>query len=1125
MSFDVGGPSGAVAQLRRLLTDQGRCPGCAAVLPGERCAACGIDLSGPVGAHLLQLSRVADEVLGRREMVLEELRGWARQAASAPQTQPQVRPGSSSRSQPGPSSQPQSRPGPRVRPGPGFLPGSGPVPGKPLYEPVFTPAPPRPRPAWLSVNTVLVGVGALLLAVAAIGFLIFSWASIPLAGRAAVIGTATLAALGISAWLRPRLPETAEAVGALGVVLVLGDAWAIRSTGLFGAGEPRPWTYGGWALLLSGALIGAWAWKWRMRAGSHAAVVLLPVGASVLTSSLLTLTVDAPMAPGLLVGALVTLARRRLPPAWRSERTTAQVIAAVALVLSLQAVVLANLHEVVLTLLAIALVTAAQTGADASAPVGLRRTWSTAAGFVAVLTAVFAALDLARALGFYDAWAILPVTLLPALLLTGLSRLPQAPDAALRRIALGAGVLTGSVLTLLPSVAVAAVAVFGPYGQSSRSVSAVIDHDIDLTSRLDTSIWGVALGSFAIVAAATGIAARGPLFPGFVRRRLRSLSFVLTAVALLLITLIPPVPLIGNVALLIALATASAVLVVRDAEPPAPVLWTLSVFSGLHAVFLSWTTRELPVPITLLAIGAVLLARRRLTLRPLARAALAVVATGALPLVLVTFLDQIGSDEEPALVWTALVGGLLSAGLLTVPRLPVPPRARWDTSDRIPAAVPGLIALAVGLGTSGQSGYEPGWHLTLLLALTLATVIAGAVRLFPAAAAAFPIVPPLFAVTTTPLLGLLAWSLDGLDPLDPGLVWAFSTAVGAAVVTVLVLTGRLDRDRRIGAEAGLAVTGLVALAATGDVGRLWLTLLVVGVSATAIALTPDRTRVGWLAGALLMLSSWTRLWDADVRLVEAYTLPPALVLLGIQFWARRRRAREVGPEPVLLTPFVLGVLPSVLASGGGTLVRPVVLMVLAGVVVLVATRFGSSPFVRPALLGAAVTGVATALLRAGANLDETPLSLTDLEVWTVPAAVLLLVQGRDRFAAVGENGTPRSWVAFAPGLVLLLGPGLLFGVADGGSQVARPSLVILLAAGVTAAGAHWRLQAPLLLGSAALVIQAVVLLSPWMRTVGATVPLWAWAAIVGLALLVLGGGYEKRLNQLRSVRARVAALR
>ena len=86
----------------------------------------------------------------------------------------------------------------------------------------------------IGVQGLLVALGALLVAVAGIVFLVFAWDRLSLGGRALVVGALTLAAMAGATWLRPRLPETAEGIGAIATVLVLGDAWAIRATGLFG---------------------------------------------------------------------------------------------------------------------------------------------------------------------------------------------------------------------------------------------------------------------------------------------------------------------------------------------------------------------------------------------------------------------------------------------------------------------------------------------------------------------------------------------------------------------------------------------------------------------------------------------------------------------------------------------------------------------------------------------------------------------------------------------------------------------------------------------------------------------------------------------------------------------------
>lgn len=109
------------------------------------------------------------------------------------------------------------------------------------------------------------------------------------------------------------------------MVLVLGDTWAVRSTGLFGADGVEGYVYAGSALLITGGLLGAWGMTAKVRAGTHAAALQLPVGAFFLVAEVLNDWV-----PGLVLAAAVTLLRRILPTAWRSERVIARVMAVLA---------------------------------------------------------------------------------------------------------------------------------------------------------------------------------------------------------------------------------------------------------------------------------------------------------------------------------------------------------------------------------------------------------------------------------------------------------------------------------------------------------------------------------------------------------------------------------------------------------------------------------------------------------------------------------------------------------------------------------------------------------------------------------------------------------------------------
>ncbi|MFF0448699.1 SCO7613 C-terminal domain-containing membrane protein [Streptomyces sp. NPDC004609] len=105
-----------------------------------------------------------------------------------------------------------------------------------------------------SVQNVLLVLGGVLLAIAAIAFTLVSWGAMGISGRSAVLGTVTVAALAAPvALLRRRLSSTAEAVAALGLVLTVLDAYALHRVALPGTDDAA---YAAWA---SAVLAALWA--------------------------------------------------------------------------------------------------------------------------------------------------------------------------------------------------------------------------------------------------------------------------------------------------------------------------------------------------------------------------------------------------------------------------------------------------------------------------------------------------------------------------------------------------------------------------------------------------------------------------------------------------------------------------------------------------------------------------------------------------------------------------------------------------------------------------------------------------------------------------------------------------
>ncbi|WP_330113760.1 SCO7613 C-terminal domain-containing membrane protein [Streptomyces sp. MUM 178J] len=131
--------------------------------------------------------------------------------------------------------------------------------GPPAPVPVRRPATavgPRggPEATPTSVQNVLLALGGVLLAVAAVAFTLVSWGRLGIGGRGAVLGLVTAAALAApAALLRRRLASTAESVAAIALVLTVLDAYALHRV-VFTGVEGRVF----WALAAA-VLAAVWA--------------------------------------------------------------------------------------------------------------------------------------------------------------------------------------------------------------------------------------------------------------------------------------------------------------------------------------------------------------------------------------------------------------------------------------------------------------------------------------------------------------------------------------------------------------------------------------------------------------------------------------------------------------------------------------------------------------------------------------------------------------------------------------------------------------------------------------------------------------------------------------------------
>ncbi|WP_327357432.1 SCO7613 C-terminal domain-containing membrane protein [Streptomyces sp. NBC_01304] len=128
---------------------------------------------------------------------------------------------------------------------------AGPTPPRPPFA-----APPHAQPTPgtpPNVQNVLLTLGGILLTIAAIAFTVVSWGHLGIGGRSAVLGAVTVAALGVPALLLRRgLRSTAETVAALGLALMVLDAYALHRVALPEADAV------GYAAAASAVLAGLW---------------------------------------------------------------------------------------------------------------------------------------------------------------------------------------------------------------------------------------------------------------------------------------------------------------------------------------------------------------------------------------------------------------------------------------------------------------------------------------------------------------------------------------------------------------------------------------------------------------------------------------------------------------------------------------------------------------------------------------------------------------------------------------------------------------------------------------------------------------------------------------------------
>jgi hypothetical protein len=974
-------------------------------------------------------------------------------------------------------------------------------------------------PKWVQ-NTLFL-LGGLLLAVAAIVFTAVAWAQFGVGGRATLLAVCTGAALAVPQVAQRRgLTATAETFAAVGLLLILLDGYAAWYVNLFGVAHTSPWGYAaavcavtaavaagyehltgltgprfaalliaqpvlplflvpahpptaGWAYVYAGVasldlivLVLARHRAVRIAAGALAALAALAV-AALATDALSAATIPARAAVA--GGALILAALLPLTAAIRLREPTATSVLAGAVVVTVAAsaariaVLLAPAHPLLpasLALLAVALLatTARVVWLDRTVARGVQLGTATAlfpAALIAVATTAQAAAQ----------------TLITARPFLHAARSATVPGA-------------GPRLPLVLAVLAAAVAITVPAaGRRLTALTATVLVVLALPAALHLPWWTAPIADLTAAAAVLFRASR---------HATRSVSDgCQLGAALLLIThgvaagfgtpAVAAPTLAGLSALGLGLATltrrgprrldlAGPGLLVGLLTWPAVAWATAAALTGASVI----QSRVALAAALLPAVVLTVIGRRLGDLRPFALAA------ALIPAVIAPFWGFAAGDSTAVYAAVAL---LALATLAT------------DRATRFAAVLPAATLLIATAGPLTQILFAPYanraaiWSpgpvpATAPIAFLIVTAAAALIRGHRGHAA------PILAVTTALALAAahVPWPVLPAAELLLGLTGLLTVALrrGTAGFTPYVIgVGTLLAGAGL---AGAEPTRPAMLAALGAV-------LIAGAVAGVAGRTRPARLIGWLTAVAAAFG--IALTPAVGRPTTAFLVLAAAAAALALSWPLQNRPGE--SRPVEAAAQAGAVLALLLAASHRTTAAAICILWGLALGVRALRRDG-----RDAYLIAA----ATAELAGWIQLMIVA-HVGTLEAYSIPAAAVALLAGlRSR------RRTPlSSWVAYGPALAAALIPSLasiLF--ADG--QHLRRLLLGLAALAVLLAGARVRLQAPVVIGGAALVLVALHELAQ----VWDLVPRWIPLAAAGLLLVLLATTLERRRRDLDRIR-------
>lgn len=195
----------------------------------------------------------------------------------------------------------------------------------------------------------------------------------------------------------------------------------------------------------------------------------------------------------------------------------------------------------------------------------------------------------------------------------------------------------------------------------------------------------------------------------------------------------------------------------------------------------------------------------------------------------------------------------------------------------------------------------------------------------------------------------------------PGNAYAISAAAAALVAVTAAVRARLEPV--VGSVAVVTALLAVQLASTAVTGASGLPPLApvlagLGVLALAYGIRPQRGWIAWVGVVLCSAGNAVQMSAGDVAVVEAYSLPLAVLALVVGLVRLRRQPDS--PSWLTVGPAVsAGLLPSAFATvGDPSLIRPVVVLVVAAAAMMAGIALHWQAPVLTGALAACVVAVA-----------------------------------------------------------------------------------------------------------------------------------------------------------------------